>query len=491
MSCETETILRNIRIVERVDGVNANNGIVIDPSSGYVQLGAPLIKDTDITGSFTLNLGTTGSKLSNLLVKTSVAFEAEYSNGVNAAKLNISSSGIIITDTLGTPRGIIGASNYSTNYTDNTYTQKIYVDSTIGGKNVNALVKAPTVAQNGYAITWDNAATEYKLTAMLSTAGATTQVIYNDAGTLVGSANFTFSSNTLSIPDLNLGHGALAGATRTIAVLSSVTNTELVINTKGSGNFTIGIEDGILLFGKAAYTATDYKIRVQGSSGTIGLYIEPKGTEGEVYFGSSLEAGGFRYLTVTGSSANIGFVISGKGSGTGRANVSEFIIGNETDSLTQRRLYAITDVTITDLVIAGKGVSSTILIGRHDEAATDRHIRAYSSASNTNLNIHGRGTGRVYTNGWSYEIFDLGNWNMDTTDSITINTGIPITRIKGAIANIIRDDGQMLLNALNIDIRGISFNNVEIRREIGGDYDGILYDSPAFNRGQLIIFYST
>jgi hypothetical protein len=143
--------------------------------------GTPLDRNTDITGAFTLKLGTTGSKLSNIELNATTRIDIAGGtsklilNGTNPVELIgglLQSSiiidaggGIILTDNQGgvSQRGLRGASSYAATVQDNDYVQKVYVDNRIGGKSVDSILKTPTSGQNGYSIIWNDTTQQYTL----------------------------------------------------------------------------------------------------------------------------------------------------------------------------------------------------------------------------------------------------------------------------------------------------------------------------------------
>lgn len=153
--------------------------------------GTPLDRNTDITGAFNFRLGTTVAKLSNIELNATTRVDVVGGtsklilNGANPVELiggtALSSiifdagGGITLKDNQGgaAQRGLRGDSSYAGQITDLDYTQKTYVDSRIGGKSVDSIIKTPTVAQHGYAIIWNNSTLQYTL-ANISPVGTST-----------------------------------------------------------------------------------------------------------------------------------------------------------------------------------------------------------------------------------------------------------------------------------------------------------------------------
>lgn len=156
-----------------------SNGI--NKNVNDVKLGGPLVGDTLIDGAYKLSLGNSGSKITELEVyatasvtingvgNTSIAISGtgvlNLQGGASVTSgINISAGGIItVTDGRATPLGLVGAADYSANITANYYTQKIYVDSKIGGKDISTLISNPGSSQNFHVIGWDHSNLKYTL----------------------------------------------------------------------------------------------------------------------------------------------------------------------------------------------------------------------------------------------------------------------------------------------------------------------------------------
>ncbi len=98
--------------------------------------------------------------------------------------------------------------------------------------------------------------------------------------------------------------------------------------------------------------------------------------------------------------------------------------------------------------------------------------------------------------------FDLGEWDMDTDNSITIQTGVPDVNVLSLSAIIKRDDGSRYddfvgsQNVQGAEVFDIGLRAVEVRvvlvRDIDGYFDSGSYNGTAStvpNRGYLYIEY--
>ena len=102
-----------------------------------VCLGAPLIKDTEITGAFDLSLGTAGSKLDLLDVNTSGNVEITSDNNLVMSL----SGGTIATSDL---KGLRYTTDYSDTFVDSSLVTKLYVDTIATGLDPKSAVLVAT-----------------------------------------------------------------------------------------------------------------------------------------------------------------------------------------------------------------------------------------------------------------------------------------------------------------------------------------------------------
>lgn len=501
MCCESQ-ILKEIKVVASLGDVIINNALTFE--NGVLQFRGSLVRDTDITGLHVLNLGIESDKISALNVNASNSINIKYNGGVINSSIELNSSGILVTDNTNNPKGLTGSADYSANYINNSYVQKVYVDTRIVSKQISAVLSNPTVTQNGYSITWDNTAGRFTLSQSGLVAGSNTQVIFNSTGTLTGDNNFTFNVDTLSIPNINLGNNTFVG-NRTIQALSSSLDSNIFIYPKGAGNVTLGLDTGEVLIGKFSSPNSIQIIRANGNNSNVHISLEPKGTDGIVYIGNITEAGGFRYLQSRGNAADVGLKISSKGNGTlileTALNIPVYI-GDITNANGYRILKAGSSLGTANFAIAGTGINSEILIGDKLENASNRVIRADSSVSDCNLLLYGKGTGTVFINGIAFKELNIGDWNMDSTASISIPHLLPdftkIITVSGVIYNdagdrsfvIGTDDVFFSPGYSTVPVSaGIDNTDISITRKTSGFYDSTDFDATGYNRGKIIIMY--
>lgn len=92
---------------------------------------------------------------------------------------------------------------------------------------------------------------------------------------------------------------------------------------------------------------------------------------------------------------------------------------------------------------------------------------------------------------------NIGDWNMDTTNSVAIAHGLTLSKIRSVSALIINDAGTQrtaiagfsLAIGSGVSINAIDATVVNLSRELGGIFDSANYDSTGFNRGHVIITY--
>lgn len=101
---------------------------------------------------------------------------------------------------------------------------------------------------------------------------------------------------------------------------------------------------------------------------------------------------------------------------------------------------------------------------------------------------------------WTVSI-DIGDWNMDTTSSISISIpgGVTYDQIRSVKVSIKSDliagnyqlDDLIASNAgsWQVDVVGLDTTHIQLARVGGGIFDNSTYDSTSYNRGWLIIQY--
>ena len=101
------------------------------------------------------------------------------------------------------------------------------------------------------------------------------------------------------------------------------------------------------------------------------------------------------------------------------------------------------------------------------------------------------GTNIIHT-----KIINIGDWNMDTTTTISIAHGLTLTKIRSVSVMVINDLGDSF-NQLEADGNGYSNGYISyidatyivLGRLLSGNFDNIFYDSTSYNRGWITIIY--
>src|SRR4030043_1754532 len=96
-----------------------------------------------------------------------------------------------------------------------------------------------------------------------------------------------------------------------------------------------------------------------------------------------------------------------------------------------------------------------------------------------------------------FEIIEIGDWNMDTTASVSIPNGLTASKIRSVYAFVIIDTSN-LFYPLNMSVAGSgsllgwfawSATEIVLERLAGGFFDSNLFDATSFNRGFITIEY--
>lgn len=95
------------------------------------------------------------------------------------------------------------------------------------------------------------------------------------------------------------------------------------------------------------------------------------------------------------------------------------------------------------------------------------------------------------------KILQIGDWNMDTTDSVAIPHGESLANILTICCAIVNDAGTVKYQAAgasggtrDLDVTSIDATNVNLGRKIGGLFDSVDFDSTSYNRGFLFITHT-
>lgn len=98
----------------------------------------------------------------------------------------------------------------------------------------------------------------------------------------------------------------------------------------------------------------------------------------------------------------------------------------------------------------------------------------------------------------NFKIIDIGDWDMDLTNGVSINHGLDSSKIRSIQVTIISDGGTLFalpswgatdLNTLAGAILATTPTTVSIARTVGGYFDDTGFNQTSFNRGWIIIQY--
>ncbi len=95
------------------------------------------------------------------------------------------------------------------------------------------------------------------------------------------------------------------------------------------------------------------------------------------------------------------------------------------------------------------------------------------------------------------KVIEIGDWDMDSTSSVTIAHGLTYANIRTVQASIIHDDDPLtsILNGVQTGggLGGDTTwdtNNINLSRVAGGNFDNSAYNATSFNRGWITIVYA-
>lgn len=129
-------------------------------------------------------------------------------------------------------------------------------------------------------------------------------------------------------------------------------------------------------------------------------------------------------------------------------------------------------------------------------AASDATIKA--NTAQTNAESYSLNT---VAGGKLTKVIEIGDWNMDSTDTITKTHGVNAVKIIGVSASIRVDSNIPPTNAVatmmvGADVNGLNGGqiawtdtNIILNRTVSGRFDSTTYDETSYNRGWIIIDY--
>jgi len=392
------SVIQEIKVLASASSLQFNNGLTFTVPN-LVQLGGPLLQDTVLNGNFNLTLGQSSNRLTSLSINTNTSIGLNFNNGTVGNSLTLSSTGVLLTDTTSSPKGLVGNADYSVNYTNLTYTQKVYVDNRIGGKAVSSLVTTPTVIQNGYVLSWDNTNQRYNLVpSTVNVPGSNTQVIFNNAGNFGAISTVTWTTGNFTVDDtLTIGQ-ASTSVDKVLTVRGSTSDVNLNLVPINNGSLNIRIKGtGVVSLGLSSDAATVRKITAISSNAQTDISLEPTGQNGVIYFGDSTQAGATRYISPNGTATNISIVLKSKGTGDLIADGGNFLLGLTSEANTSKQIKVQSN-TNASLILTPAG-TGRLLIGDPTSNTSDQYIQATNSTGNVNLNVMSNGTGNVNLRG--------------------------------------------------------------------------------------------
>lgn len=173
----------------------------------------------------------------------------------NSAVVADANGQLVASPTAATQIGYLSATNFDI---------QSQLDNEIATKTVQAIVKAPTVTENGYSITWDNAAGKYTLTNVsttgIPTGGTTRQFLGKNTGTNYDASWLTLvltdiSNVTALVADVNLLVGAAAAGV-TAARIQYLSTTTSDIQNQLNGKQSSSLANNSMWVGNGASLAT-------------------------------------------------------------------------------------------------------------------------------------------------------------------------------------------------------------------------------------------
>jgi hypothetical protein len=231
-------------LIDVGSGLTFESGL--NKSGTIIRLGGPLLANTDITGSFNLNLGLDGDKLTTLnirAVSTDIRGNANnrlhltanssflYGGSVDSYFVINDNGEITLRDQSLTPRGLRGFADYSANVQVNDYIQKKYADDRLASQLVDVNMQSPTVADNNKVIKWDHPNQKYVLTSV---------------GTLGGGIQWeVITSNTPAIG--NKGYITDSVSKLEVLLSNDYLYQPVIIANKGIGGWKVVCDTGVTI----------------------------------------------------------------------------------------------------------------------------------------------------------------------------------------------------------------------------------------------------
>jgi hypothetical protein len=150
------------------------------------------------------------------------------------------------------------------------------------------------------------------------------------------------------------------------------------------------------------------------------------------------------------------------------------------------------------------GVDNTNDIGSATKQIKNVYVAgAVSSASiSTNaITVNSISQGKDVTVAIHRKIVNIGDWNMDATDTVNVTHGLDVTKIRTVTGFILIDSNNAIYPITQAPYTEIGTYNkhsvcfvvfatyIAMYRATGGNFDNTSFDSTGFNRGWLVIDY--
>lgn len=148
-----------------------------------------------------------------------------------------------------------------------------------------------------------------------------------------------------------------------------------------------------------------------------------------------------------------------------------------------------------DIYYRDAGILKRLAIG-----ATDTYLRVIAGIPSwSNIGAFSGGVKTDGVNTLITKVVQIGDWNMDTTDTVSVAHGINVQNIRSVDA-MIRNDASTNFTPItwkqdvsNDGVEGgvgiTDSTNVILTRTLSGSFDNVNYDSTSFNRGWITITY--
>ncbi len=118
-------------------------------------------------------------------------------------------------------------------------------------------------------------------------------------------------------------------------------------------------------------------------------------------------------------------------------------------------------------------------------------LRTYISSFDTNEVTGGDTHDHSGSIGFKRKIVEIGDWNMDSTASVSVAHGLTLSKIRKISVTVVRDDSAVHV-PLDYNNSGNFYadaTDIALTRVGSGDFDAAIYDSTSFNRGWIVIEY--